>query len=81
MNITKAHAANRAAGAERAAALVEDIEWMLQNRACEHAILVATGYAQKPEALKRKLHRLGRGDLAPRVFEWDASRLDRRISQ
>ena len=65
------NAAAAAARQARAEALVEDLEWLISQKQCEHACLVAVGYAQKPDGLKRQLNRIGRSDLIPAIFEYD----------
>lgn len=69
------------AKAARAEILVDEIEFLIMCGEGEAAILAKLGYGGKKEALKRQLHRLGRSDLAPRIFEYDAELYDRRISQ
>lgn len=53
-------------------ALIEDIEFLLDCRVGEAAILSSTGYTANPAALQRRLQRAGRHDLVPRIFEWQA---------
>lgn len=67
-DLTNAHTANRQASATRAENFIEDVEWLIEHRACEHRILVATGYTQKPHLLRKKLTRLGRVDLSQQIF-------------
>ncbi|WNN95994.1 hypothetical protein SEA_HIRKO_44 [Arthrobacter phage Hirko] len=53
------------------AILLEEIEHLLHCDVGEAAILHALGYVGTPAALKRRLHRLKRYDLIPRIFEAD----------
>ena len=62
-------AANNAANR---AALIEEVEFLVRCGVGEAAILSALGYTAKPLALKRRLMRIDRHDLIPRIFEWDA---------
>lgn len=58
----------------RAEILTAEIEFLLACGEGEHAITSAFGI--KPLSLQRKLHRLGRADLIPRVFEHQARMTD-----
>jgi len=63
---------NTQTAAAKNAALLEDLEHLIACHVGEAAILHTTGYTRNPAALKRRLMRLGRHDLTPRIFEWDA---------
>jgi hypothetical protein len=62
-----------ARAAEKRQALIEDIEFLVEAGAGEARILQATGYADKPDALQRRLTRCKRHDLIPRIFQWQAA--------
>jgi len=61
-----------ATNAAKRAALIEEAEFLVRCGVGEAAILSALGYTAKPLALKRRLMRIDRHDLIPRIFEWDA---------
>jgi hypothetical protein len=64
-------AKNKAQAQERAAALLEDIEWLLESGEPPQAIAARLGYA-KPASLARRLSRHGRADLA--AIYWRVAR-------
>jgi hypothetical protein len=66
-----------AAKADRAEALTSEIEFLVMCGEGEGEILRKTSYHGKPEALKRQLHRIGRPDLIPRIFEHEQMNLER----
>lgn len=70
MTTTAATETRMTAAEAKNAALVEDIEFLLDHDAGEARILEALGTPSK-EALKRRLMRLARHDLIPRIFEAD----------
>ena len=63
--------------AERAETLTSEIEFLIMCGEGEGEILRATGYSGKSEALKRQLHRIGKSDLIPRIFEHEQMNLER----
>jgi hypothetical protein len=62
------------------AALVEEIDFLLHCAVGEAAIVHALGYVGRTAALKRRLARMNRYDLVPRIFEADALYKDRHAS-
>jgi hypothetical protein len=71
MTTTAATETRMTAAQQKNADLIEDIEHLLHCDVGEAAILHALGYVDSPVALKRRLQRLGRHDLLPRIFEAD----------
>lgn len=66
------------ASAQRTQAIIEEIEFFLQCGEGEHAILTALNTTES--TLKRRLQRVKRTDLMPRIFQSTANEYARRAA-